>query len=114
MTGVCAVVIHWISEFAAAVIVLTLLMSVGNCGGIIGTIAIEFYPTQINAMGMCFAMMIGRLGSVAGGNIFGMLLFSYCDILFWGITAHIVVLIALAIVLPERKRERVVKNSAAK
>uniref|UniRef100_A0A0A1XB01 Synaptic vesicle glycoprotein 2B n=1 Tax=Zeugodacus cucurbitae TaxID=28588 RepID=A0A0A1XB01_ZEUCU len=111
---VCAAVAHWISDFAAAVVVLTLLMSVGNCGGVIGTIAIEFYPTQINAMGMCFAMMIGRLGSVAGGNIVAMVLFNHCDILFWGMTALTAVLIALAAVLPERKRERVVKNSVAK
>nr|XP_036232073.1 synaptic vesicle glycoprotein 2B isoform X2 [Bactrocera oleae]XP_036232074.1 synaptic vesicle glycoprotein 2B isoform X2 [Bactrocera oleae] len=111
---VCATVLHWISDFAAAVVVLTLLMSIGNCGGILATISIEFYPTQINAMGMCFAMMIGRLGSVASGNIFGMMIFSYCDILFWAITAHIVVLVALATVLPERKRERVVSNNIAK
>uniref|UniRef100_A0A034VLN2 Synaptic vesicle glycoprotein 2B n=1 Tax=Bactrocera dorsalis TaxID=27457 RepID=A0A034VLN2_BACDO len=111
---VCAAVIHWISDFAAVVIVLTLLMSVGNCGGIIATISIEFYPTQINAMGMCFAMMIGRLGSVAGGNIIGMFLFNYCDILFWVIMAHIVVLVALAAALPERKRERAVNNDLEK
>ncbi|XP_012158711.1 synaptic vesicle glycoprotein 2B isoform X1 [Ceratitis capitata] len=107
---VCAAIMHWISEFAAIVIVLTLLMSVGNCGGIIGTIAIEFYPAQINAMGMCFAMMIGRLGSVAGGNIIGTFLFTHCNILLWGVVALIAVLIALAAVLPDKKRERVASD----
>ncbi|XP_036320092.1 synaptic vesicle glycoprotein 2A-like [Rhagoletis pomonella] len=103
---VCAVITHWLSEFAAVVIALTLLMSLGNCGGIIGTLSIEFYPTEINAMGMCFAMMIGRLGSVAGGNLIGLFLFKYCDIVFWAMVGIIATLIALATVLPEKKREK--------
>ncbi|XP_036318462.1 uncharacterized protein LOC118733244 [Rhagoletis pomonella] len=103
---VCAVITHWLSEFAAVVIALTLLMSIGNCSGIISTLSVEFYPTEINAMGMCFAMMIGRLGSVAGGNLIGLFLLKFCDIVFWAIVGIITTLMALATVLPEKKREK--------
>ncbi|XP_054727900.1 synaptic vesicle glycoprotein 2B [Anastrepha obliqua] len=110
---ICAIVVHWLSNFAATVTALILFLAVGNCGGIIGTLTTEFYPTQINAMGMCFVMMIGRLGSVAGGNIVGLTIFNHCDGLLWGFVAITVTLIALATVLPEQKREKKVNNSAA-
>lgn len=34
-------------------------------------------------MALCLIMMFGRLGSVAGANIVGALLFTACDVIFY-------------------------------
>ena len=81
-------------------------MSVGNCGGLISTISMEFFPTNINAMGMCFIMMIGRLGAVFGSNFLGKSIFNYCDNVFWGLLGICILLGAMSLTLPERKHEK--------
>ena len=93
-----------------ACVVLTITMSVGNCGGIVSSIAMEFFPTNINAMGMCFIMMIGRLGAVLGGNLLGQVLFGFCDPVFWCKLGVVILLGILSFYLPERKREKAVKK----
>lgn len=103
---VCVAVIHWSSNFYVIVVLLTLTMSTGNCGGLVSTISMEFFPTNINAMGMCFIMMIGRLGAVVGSNFLGKLLFNYCDNVFWGLLGIYVLLAIMAWFLPERKHQK--------
>ena len=106
LSAICVVLVHWTSDFIVAVVVLTITMSVGNCGGIISTIAMEFFPTNINAMGMCFIMMIGRLGAVLGGNVMGQVLFGNCDAVFWFKFGIIILLGVLTMCLPERRVQR--------
>lgn len=106
LTLICLVLLHYVTEFAPLVIALTLVMAIGNCGGIVSTMAMEFYPTQINAMGMCFIMMIGRLGAVVGSNLMGRLLFSSCDTTFWFLLGLVLVLTCMSYFLPDRSRSK--------
>ncbi|KAH8308615.1 hypothetical protein KR044_008992 [Drosophila immigrans] len=106
LTMVCLVLLHYITQFAPLVIALTLVMAIGNCGGLVSTMAMEFYPTQINAMGMCFIMMIGRLGAVVGSNLMGRLLFNSCDITFWTLLGIVLVLTCMSYFLPDRARSK--------
>ena len=87
-------------------------MSIGNCGGIVGSIAMEFYPTNINAMGMCFIMMIGRLGAAVGSNFIGQLMFSMCDGVFWVLLGVVCLLCVMSSLLPnqDKKNKEVVKH----
>ncbi|KAH8273477.1 hypothetical protein KR018_002956 [Drosophila ironensis] len=106
LTMVCLVGLHYLEQFALVVIALTTVMAIGNCGGLVSTIAMEFYPTHINAMGMCFIMMVGRLGAVVGSNILGRLLFASCDAIFWALLGMVVLLFSLGYFLPEKPRPR--------
>ncbi|KAH8387615.1 hypothetical protein KR093_008175, partial [Drosophila rubida] len=101
LTLVCLVLLHYLTQFSLLVIGLTVVMAIGNCGGLVSTIAMEFYPTQINAMGMCFIMMIGRLGAVVGSNVMGRLLFDSCDIAFWGMLGVVLLLTCMSYFLPD-------------
>jgi len=92
----CVTIIHWVSSFPIAIVLLTLIMLLVNCGAILSTIAMEFYPTNINAMGMCFIMMMGRLGAAVGSNFIGQLLLKTCDNLFWAFTGVLSVVLVLA------------------
>ncbi|XP_039153549.1 synaptic vesicle glycoprotein 2B [Drosophila simulans] len=112
LTMICLVALHYVEQFALVVIALTVVMAIGNCGGLVSTIAMEFYPTHINAMGMCFIMMVGRLGAVVGSNILGRLLFASCDPMFWALLVLVVLLCTLGYFLPEKTRSRQEKPSA--
>lgn len=99
--GICTIILHWINNFYVILAVLTMIVATGNCIGIMITFALEFYPTNINAMGVSFVMMIGRLGAVFGTNIVGPLLFSQCDNLFFGFGIVIGFLVLMAMFLPK-------------
>ncbi|XP_017061625.1 synaptic vesicle glycoprotein 2B [Drosophila ficusphila] len=105
-TMICLVALHYVEQFALVVVALTVVMAIGNCGGLVSTIAMEFYPTHINAMGMCFIMMVGRLGAVVGSNILGRLLFASCDPIFWAMLVLVVVLCILGYFLPEKSKAK--------
>ncbi|EDX02488.2 synaptic vesicle 2-related protein [Drosophila yakuba] len=111
LTMISLVALHYVEQFALVVIALTVVMAIGNCGGLVSTIAMEFYPTHINAMGMCFIMMVGRLGAVVGSNILGRMLFASCNPIFWAMLALVVLLCALGFLLPEKTRAQRTKPS---
>ncbi|XP_034671069.1 synaptic vesicle 2-related protein [Drosophila subobscura] len=106
LTMICLVGLHFVEQFALVVIALTVVMAIGNCGGLVSTIAMEFYPTHINAMGMCFIMMMGRLGAVVGSNLLGRLLFTSCDTVFWSLLGLVTFLCSLGYFLPEKPRAK--------
>ncbi|XP_016967732.1 synaptic vesicle glycoprotein 2A [Drosophila biarmipes] len=112
LTMIFLVALHYVDQFALVVIALTVVMAIGNCGGLVSTIAMEFYPTHINAMGMCFIMMVGRLGAVVGSNVLGRLLFASCDPIFWALLALVVLLCCLGYLLPEKSPARQKKPTA--
>ncbi|XP_075156399.1 niacin transporter NiaP [Haematobia irritans] len=103
ITSICIVLLHWINNFYVIIVLLTFTMSVGNVGGLVSTISMEFFPTNINAMGMCFIMMMGRIGAVVGSNVLGLLLFDYCDYTLWTILAIYIVVFMMCCFLPEKK-----------
>ncbi|KAH8373141.1 hypothetical protein KR200_000238 [Drosophila serrata] len=103
LTLICLVGLHYVEQFALVVIALTVVMAIGNCGGLVSTIAMEFYPTHINAMGMCFIMMVGRLGAVVGSNLLGRLLFASCENVFWAMLGLVALLCVLGYFLPEKE-----------
>lgn len=106
LTMVCLVLLHYLTQFAPLVIALTLVMAIGNCGGLVSTMAMEFYPTQINAMGMCFIMMVGRLGAVFGSNLLGRLFFNSCEPTFWAMLGIVAVLCLMSYFLPDQSRSK--------
>ncbi|KAL5280519.1 hypothetical protein ACFFRR_004479 [Megaselia abdita] len=98
--GICSLLLHWINNIILVMVALTFTVTIANCIGIMSTIALEFYPTNINAMGVSFVMMVGRLGAVVGTNMVGPLLFSYCETLFFTYGGAITFICVLAFFLP--------------
>lgn len=99
--GACSLLLHWIDNIVLVLICLTFTVAISNCIGILSTIALEFYPTNMNVMGVSFVMMVGRLGSVVSTNMVGPLLFSYCDTLFLTFAGTIAFIFVLAFFLPQ-------------
>uniref|UniRef100_T1GJI8 Major facilitator superfamily (MFS) profile domain-containing protein n=1 Tax=Megaselia scalaris TaxID=36166 RepID=T1GJI8_MEGSC len=99
--GICSISLHWIHNLILVLLFMTITVAIANCIGIMSATALEFYPTNINAMGVSFVMMVGRIGAVVGTNIVGPLLFSYCDALFFAYGAVIGVICIFAYFLPK-------------
>lgn len=73
-----------------------------NLIGVVAGVATEYYPTNINAMGVCFVMMTSRLGVVAGGNLVGPLLLTYCNSMFFIFALLFTVAMLISFILPYR------------
>lgn len=56
---------------------LILLLCALTCP-VINAVTIDLYPTKILAMAVCIFLMVGRLGSVLGAYVFGLLIEFYC------------------------------------
>lgn len=95
---ICSFAVNWIDLYVLNVIVLTLISQVIIWMGIILGIAADFYPTNINAMGVCLAVISSRLGGMIGSYVLGPSLLYNCDITFYifgGGLAFVVLLIFL-------------------
>lgn len=79
----CSFAVHWIKWYVVNVVVLTFISQVIIWMGIILGIAAEFYPTNINAMGVCLAVIASRLGGMVGSYVLGPLLLYFCDSMFY-------------------------------
>lgn len=81
---------------------LIFVLQAANLIGVVAGVATEYYPTNINAMGVCFVMMTSRLGVVAGGNLVGPLLLTYCNSMFLVFALLFTVVMLLSFKLPYR------------
>lgn len=93
-SGIAGLAIYFTRGFYLNMFILICFMAIGNCGGIVTTISVDYYPTNINGMAMCLIMMIGRLGVVVGSNIMGIVLQYDCNLLFF-ISAGIIFCITM-------------------
>lgn len=59
-----------------------ILLACGLAINVVNASTIDLFPTNLRAMAMCISLMFGRLGSVFGSNLVGLLLDRYCDATF--------------------------------
>uniref|UniRef100_A0A1Q3FNK2 Putative synaptic vesicle transporter svop n=2 Tax=Culex tarsalis TaxID=7177 RepID=A0A1Q3FNK2_CULTA len=50
---------------------------------VINAVAVDLFPTNLRAMAVSISLMFGRIGSVFGTNMNGLLLDSHCEVTFW-------------------------------
>lgn len=56
-----------------------LVLISSTCIGIINTVVVDIYPTQVRAMALAVSLMCGRFGAVAGSHLAGPLFYHACD-----------------------------------
>ncbi|CAD7090047.1 unnamed protein product [Hermetia illucens] len=107
--GVTAIPLIWVRGFYPIVVLFICFLVVGVCGGLVTTIAVDFYPTGISAMAVCLIMMIGRIGVVAGSNSVGIILNTNCEAIFYGLGSLSCAVVVLSFLLPTSltKKEKV-------
>lgn len=60
-----------------------IFLIVGTCVGIINTIVVDLYPTNMRGMALAISLMAGRFGAVTGSHITGPLIYSWCEFTFY-------------------------------
>lgn len=66
----------------------------GYTAVMVNAIIVDVYPTSLRAMAVCIALMVGRLGSVVGSNMLGILLEQHCELTF-GIASVLLIVCGL-------------------
>lgn len=82
---------------------------------VVNAATVDVYPTNIRAMAVCILLMMGRLGSVVGTNIFGTLIDAYCPASFLLSGISLIACGFLAFLIPnirQKSNENVEKTSS--
>lgn len=58
------------------------LLACGLAVTVVNASTVDLYPTNLRAMAVCVSLMMGRVGSVVGANMTGLLLDNYCEAVF--------------------------------
>lgn len=98
---VSAFTMYWSQIYFYSIVALTLICQMGKFHGIVLSIAADYYPPSINAMGVCFITMVSNIGLVVGGNITGALFLSYCNYMFFGCGVLMIIIIVCTLKLPK-------------
>lgn len=77
-----------------------ILLLCGLAVTIVNAATVDLYPTNLRAMAVCISLMCGRLGSVVGANIVGILLDNYCSATFLMSGISLIVCGVLAFFIP--------------
>ncbi|XP_058813431.1 synaptic vesicle glycoprotein 2B-like [Topomyia yanbarensis] len=81
--GLSGVLITFIDVPFIAVWLYVILLTCGYCINVVNAVTVDLFPTNLRAMAVCISLMFGRLGSVVGANLVGVLLDTHCDLTFW-------------------------------
>jgi len=80
--GLCAIALVFVTTPIFSIYLYVLLLACGLAINVVNASTIDLFPTNLRAMAVCISLMFGRLGSVFGSNLVGLLLDSYCDVTF--------------------------------
>ncbi|XP_053698156.1 synaptic vesicle glycoprotein 2B-like [Sabethes cyaneus] len=64
--------------------------------------AVSLFPTNVRAMAVCLSLMMGRLGSVAGTNLIGLIIDRNCNLTFILFAGCSLICALLTLILPSR------------
>ncbi|KAG4075533.1 hypothetical protein HA402_003358 [Bradysia odoriphaga] len=80
--GVSALVTLFVDIPILAIYLYLSLLLCGLGVTVVNAATVDLFPTNLRAMAVCISLMMGRLGSVVGANIVGLLLDNYCEVAF--------------------------------
>ncbi|XP_058458628.1 synaptic vesicle glycoprotein 2B-like isoform X1 [Malaya genurostris] len=80
----------------------TFMVFAGISISLVNGAAVSIFPTNVRAMAVCLSLMMGRLGSVAGTNLIGLIMEQNCTVTFALFAACSLVGAMLTLILPRR------------
>lgn len=81
-TGIAGLLIMFVSNPAIATYLYVWLLVSGVNNTLLNTVTYDLFPTNLRSLAMSLSLMMGRLGSLVGGNIAGFLLEANCNFMF--------------------------------
>ncbi|XP_062536115.1 synaptic vesicle glycoprotein 2B-like [Armigeres subalbatus] len=103
ISGLSGVLLVFINEpYGVLVLFCSFMVFAGISISIVNGAAVSLFPTSVRAMAVCLSLMMGRLGSVVGTNIIGLIIEDYCNLTFILFGGCSLLGAALALILPSR------------
>lgn len=81
-TGICGLAIAFISNATIAMYLYVWLLACGITSVLLNTVTYDLFPTNLRALALSVSVMFGRLGSLVGGNVSGLMLEQHCSTTF--------------------------------
>lgn len=81
-TSICGFLIVWISNATIAIFLYIWLLVAGLTSVLLNTVTYDLFPTNLRALALSVSLTFGRLASLLGGNIAGLLLENHCSSLY--------------------------------
>lgn len=98
--GTFCVLINFITQDMLFAVLLSSFPIMGLALGPVNAYAVEFFPTNLRGMAIGLTMMIGRIGSIIGTNVAGILLNVFCELTFYLFGGLLLFCGVLSFVLP--------------
>ncbi|XP_004529668.1 organic cation/carnitine transporter 7 [Ceratitis capitata] len=99
--GACGILAFSIQVPLLAIYLFVIELCCGLGITVVNAIVVEIFPTNLRAMAVCISLMIGRIGSVTGSNILGVLIETHCELALYGPSVALIVAGALGFLLPK-------------
>lgn len=81
--GIAGIATIYVTIPIVAIYLYVILLLCGLSVPVVNAATVDLYPTNSRAMAICISLMMGRMGSVVGANIVGLLLDNYCQWAFF-------------------------------
>lgn len=79
ISGICGIVCTLVNAPMIAVYLFVVLLVGGSGATLVSSITLDLYYTNRRGMAICISLMLGRLGSVVGTNVFAKLITENCQ-----------------------------------
>uniref|UniRef100_A0A0K8UH50 Synaptic vesicle glycoprotein 2B n=1 Tax=Bactrocera latifrons TaxID=174628 RepID=A0A0K8UH50_BACLA len=98
--GTCGILAFTIQIPLLAIYLFVIQLSCGLGTTVLNAISVEIFPTNLRGMAVCISLMIGRIGSVSGSNILGLLIETHCELALYSPAVALIIAGALGFLLP--------------
>ncbi|XP_050101703.1 synaptic vesicle glycoprotein 2B [Anopheles aquasalis] len=100
-SGFSGIVLQFVSNpYVTVALFCFFLVFAGTSISILNGATVSFFPTNVRAMAVCLSLMMGRLGSVFGSNLVGLIMEQNCTLTFFIFASGSIVCAVLTLILP--------------
>lgn len=112
VAGLSSFLIYFLNSSLQILIVSCLFLStIATCNLTLGSIAIELFPTSVNAMAYCLMLCVGRLAAICSNLTFGYLFDEHCEVPIFIVAGITLIGCGLCLIIPKRIRKTTAKAS---
>ncbi|KAJ8721340.1 hypothetical protein PYW07_002115 [Mythimna separata] len=104
LIGTFCILINFITQDMVFAVLMSSFPILALAVGPVNAYSVEFFPTHLRGMAVGLTMMIGRMGSIVGTNVAGLLLNAICEMTFYLFGGLLIFCGLLAFLLPGTRR----------
>uniref|UniRef100_A0A182QCG3 Major facilitator superfamily (MFS) profile domain-containing protein n=1 Tax=Anopheles farauti TaxID=69004 RepID=A0A182QCG3_9DIPT len=100
-SGFCGIVLQFVDNaYVTMTLFCSFLVFAGTSISVLNGATVSIFPTNVRAMAVCLSLMTGRLGSVVGSNLVGLIMEQNCTLTFYLFASSSIICAVLTLFLP--------------